>query len=498
MEFGKDPAGQTGNPLQRFRHEALCYGIIPLAGTAADCFCYTRADLQPLLLLLSLIHWTLWAVFWFSFDLGCVKKPVLRACCKVAALLPVGLLVLFQCETMLHLLFRQTVTADIAAILAEHRDKALFKGVPLLVLLIALFSYLESERPEPAPLFRRFLLPAGGAAFLLWLLLLPATFAGGTIRNALEYRGIQAQYAERHGTANRDRLPPAIRRDDAAGVFFLVIGESQSAVPYRELAEKKTLFLSELLHSPDWICHTEIRTHCPAAGERRYPGQAPTDYIVGSILTGTGPDSGPQEFCTVPNLFEYAAAGRYETVFCTTQAAWRGFLTDLRMIGDTADRTVWLTDPEPARNRHMSIDRNAVALLRKWREAGSLSGRKLVILKLMGNHEGNIAPPPELAAANPGVDEYGLSLLYFDETLRLLAAEARKCPDYAAFLYLPDHGRHYRSDEELILLIHLADRFRQAHPELEPELRRSIKKPVTGTKLFPVLLGLLGITPVGE
>ena len=106
MEFGKDPAGQTGNPLQRFRHEALCYGIIPLAGTAADCFCYTRADLQPLLLLLSLIHWTLWAVFWFSFDLGCVKKPVLRACCKVAALLPVGLLVLFQCETMLHLLVR--------------------------------------------------------------------------------------------------------------------------------------------------------------------------------------------------------------------------------------------------------------------------------------------------------------------------------------------------------------------------------------------------------
>ena len=96
------------------------------------------------------------------------------------------------------------------------------------------------------------------------------------------------------------------------------------------------------------------------------------------------------------------------------------------------------------------------------------------------------------------MDEYGLSLLYFDETLRLLAAEARKCPDYAAFLYLPDHGRHYRSDEELILLIHLADRFRQAHPELEPELRRSIKKPVTGTKLFPVLLGLLGITPVGE
>lgn len=174
MEFGKDPAGQTGNPLQRFRHEAFCYGIIPLAGTAADCFCYTRADLQPLLLLLSLIHWTLWAVFWFSFDLGCVKKTVLRACCKVAALLPVGLLVLFQCETMLHLLFRQTVTADIAAILAEHRDKALFKGVPLLILLIALFSYLESERPEPAPLFRRFLLPAGGAAFLLWLLLLPA------------------------------------------------------------------------------------------------------------------------------------------------------------------------------------------------------------------------------------------------------------------------------------------------------------------------------------
>ena len=51
-------------------------------------------------------------------------------------------------------------------------------------------------------------------------------------------------------------------------------------------------------------------------------------------------------------------------------------------------------------------------------------------------------------------------------------------------------------EQQLMSLLQLQEV--EQEPELEPELRRSIKKPVTGTKLFPVLLGLLGITPVGE
>ena len=285
-------------------------------------------------------------------------------------------------------------------------------------------------------------------------------------------------------------------RDNAPNVFFLIIGERQSAAPYLELAEERPLFLSEILKSNDWISCSDAHTFCPTDGEWFYRSQVTTDYAVSMMLTPLSQQSEVRRFYDVPNLFDFARAGGYSSFFCSSQLQWRGFLVNIRLLGDCADETEWLKSDDAARQMHMSMDRDVVARLRERRENGLLSGRQLVVLKLMGSHEGNITPP--LAAANPGMDEYSLSLLYFDETLRLLAAEARKCPDYAAFLYLPDHGRHYRSDEELILLIHLADRFRQAHPELEPELRRSIKKPVTGTKLFPVLLGLLGITPVGE
>ena len=112
----------------------------------------------------------------------------------------------------------------------------------------------------------------------------------------------------------------------------------------------------------------------------------------------------------------------------------------------------------------------------------------------MGSHEGNITPPPELAAANPGMDEYSLSLLYFDETLRQLVGEMKQCPDLAAILYLPDHGKNYATEEKIPFLIHLSDRFRRAHPELERKLRKELSKPFMSADVFRIMLELLGVS----
>ena len=70
----------------------------------------------------------------------------------------------------------------------------------------------------------------------------------------------------------------------------------------------------------------------------------------------------------------------------------------------------------------------------------------------------------------------------------------KQCPDLAAILYLPDHGKNYVTEEKIPFLIHLSDRFRRAHPELEPELRKELSKPFMSADVFRIMLELLGVS----
>lgn len=138
-------------------------------------------------------------------------------------------------------------------------------------------------------------------------------------------------------------------RDNAPNVFFLIIGERQSAAPYLELAEERPLFLSEILKSNDWISCSDAHTFCPTDGEWFYRSQVTTDYAVSMMLTPLSRQSEVRRFYDVPNLFDFARAGGYGSFFCSSQLQWRGFLVNIRLLGDCADETEWLKSEDAAR-----------------------------------------------------------------------------------------------------------------------------------------------------
>ncbi|AVM45306.1 hypothetical protein FYJ85_03850 [Victivallaceae bacterium BBE-744-WT-12] len=488
---------RAGLRPQLWKYDYLPYLFLPVIGMTVDRLNYDYDYVMFRYSILSICFWLSWSALWVLADFLFGRRRYIRAFCRAAAFLPALAALFFNFEVTLQFLHRQLDTPSMLLPVLRYLS------IPLLKLLLAdiaaffAFYYLEPGRRtgEPAP--------GSGKRLKIALALLfcftAYFFAAGPAWKALFENQWEDVIRDRY-TEKRHVLPPELLtgevevRDNAPNVFFLIIGERQSAAPYLELAEERPLFLSEILKSNDWISCSDAHTFCPTDGEWFYRSQVTTDYAVSMMLTPLSQQSEVRRFYDVPNLFDFARAGGYSSFFCSSQLQWRGFLVNIRLLGDCADETEWLKSDDAARQMHMSMDRDVVARLRERRENGLLSGRQLVVLKLMGNHEGNITPPPELAAANPGMDEYSLSLLYFDETLRQLVGEMKQCPDLAAILYLPDHGKNYVTEEKIPFLIHLSDRFRRAHPELERKLRKELSKPFMSADVFRIMLELLGVS----
>lgn len=488
----------AGIPWRRLLHDFLPYFVLPFIGSVVDCLNYNYDYAFCRYNLLSLCFWTGWSLFWGMLDFRSGDRRAARALCRSIAFLPVIAALFFKFELTLRFLRRQLDSLDALP------PVLLYLSAPLLKLLlgagIAFAAFYcfgpDAQKPEACGRRRKHLNRALPATLLFTLFI----FVTGPAWKALEENSREDEqllrYAEKRRVLPPGQLTGPVRtRDREPGIFFLFIGERQSAEPYLKLAAERPLFLSELLKSDRWINHPQAFTHCPSEQEKFYSDQVVTDYAVSMMLTPLDAAVPREKLYEVPTLFDFARTGEYGTRFCSSQLAMRGLLLNIALLADSADKAAWPKVSSPARQLNMAIDREAVRQLREWREAGELSGRQLVVVKLMGNHEGNITPPPELAKANPGLDEYELSLLFFDETLRQLVAEAEACPDTAAILYLPDHGKNYLTEEKIPFLIHLSDRFRQRNPELEHELRENAEKPFKSADLFSLMLKLLGVTP---
>ncbi len=308
--------------------------------------------------------------------------------------------------------------------------------------------------------------------------------------NAITHFGIYSEFVA--GSPLR-RQNTQILQDGEAGVYVLVIGESQDRTRMGVYGYERdtTPFLSSNLNNPNFIFFGHA-----------FSNHSQTTQVLSLALTAKN-QYNDASFKTSPSIMEIATWAGYDVHWISNQVKFSNGAPITQMTFPC--KTRFFTQIEEHEEPYDEV------LLDKIPTQG-LGNKTLVVIHLFGSHfKYDKRYPSDFAKFGEGwMNEYDNSTLYNDFIMREIISRASKIPNFKALVYFSDHGESkdtYPSGglighdagsfnlsmTRIPLYMYFSDDYIAANPSLISNLKAHKDARFTNDLIFNLVSSIMGI-----
>ena len=257
----------------------------------------------------------------------------------------------------------------------------------------------------------------------------PDNFFTNTLR---ETRNALAQYDNFSAQKNaRQKILGSLKSlpKNAAGVYVLVIGESQN----------KGHMSAYGYHRPTTPWLQSIKNqHGFLLFDNAYSCHSHTVPVLTYALTAKN------QYNTLPleqaaSIIEIAQAADFHTVWISNQVKYGAWDTPVSVIADQSQTQYWLNGHLGETTQTTHFDLSLVDVLKKL----PVFDKALIVVHLMGNHGSYEERYPHAFNRWTGkshIDKYDNSILYNDFVMKQLFSTVKDLPNFQGMIYFSDHA----------------------------------------------------------
>ncbi|WP_455650938.1 phosphoethanolamine transferase, partial [Phascolarctobacterium faecium] len=370
----------------------------------------------------------------------------------------------------------------------------LFLVLVYLVFSLLLHLRLKSCRINNMP-------PVAIAVFVLLNLLTvykssitPDNFFTNTLR---ETRNALAQYDNFSAQKNaRQKILGSLKAlpKNAAGVYVLVIGESQN----------KGHMSAYGYHRPTTPWLQSIKNqHGFLLFDNAYSCHSHTVPVLTYALTAKN------QYNTLPleqaaSIIEIAQAADFHTVWISNQVKYGAWDTPVSVIADQSQTQYWLNGHLGETTQTTHFDLSLVDVLKKL----PVFDKALIVVHLMGNHGSYEERYPHAFNRWTGkshIDKYDNSILYNDFVMKQLFSAVKDLPNFQGMIYFSDHAddvdaglghdasRFTFDMARIPLYMYFSDNYIQKYPHTMAILKKHTSAYFTNDLIFDTLINIMQI-----
>ena len=310
-------------------------------------------------------------------------------------------------------------------------------------------------------------------------------------RNALaQYDNFSAQKNARQKILGSLKSLPK----NAAGVYVLVIGESQN----------KGHMSAYGYHRPTTPWLQSIKNqHGFLLFDNAYSCHSHTVPVLTYALTAKN------QYNTLPleqaaSIIEIAQAADFHTVWISNQVKYGAWDTPVSVIADQSQTQYWLNGHLGETTQTTHFDLSLVDVLKKL----PVFDKALIVVHLMGNHGSYEERYPHAFNRWTGkshIDKYDNSILYNDFVMKQLFSAVKDLPNFQGLIYFSDHAddvdaglghdasRFTFDMARIPLYMYFSDNYIQKYPHTMAILKKHTSAYFTNDLIFDTLINIMQI-----
>lgn len=285
-----------------------------------------------------------------------------------------------------------------------------------------------------------------------------------------------------------------IKNNENAGVFVLVIGESQNRDNmhaygyYRE----NTPWLSSIKDSNNVLFFNKAYScHTHTVPVLSYVLTSKNQYNNNSLAKST-------------SLLEMAEAAGYETVWISNQVKYSAWDTPISVIANEANQQYWYNDNRGETTTTNFYDEKLLEAFQNLK----LKDKMLIVVHLMGNHSAyeNRYPKEFNKYGNDNnLNKYDNSILYNDYVVKNIFENSCKLPNFQGLVYVADHAdavqqglshdasQYVPSMTHIPMYMYFSNQYIDSHKEIFNNLKKAENKIFTNDLVYNYMLSILGV-----
>lgn len=281
---------------------------------------------------------------------------------------------------------------------------------------------------------------------------------------------------------------------NAAGVYVLVIGESQN----------KGHMSAYGYHRPTTPWLQSIKNqHGFLLFDNAYSCHSHTVPVLTYALTAKN------QYNTLPleqaaSIIEIAQAADFHTVWISNQVKYGAWDTPVSVIADQSQTQYWLNGHLGETTQTTHFDLSLVDVLKKL----PVFDKALIVVHLMGNHGSYEERYPHAFNRWTGkshIDKYDNSILYNDFVMKQLFSAVKDLPNFQGLIYFSDHAddvdaglghdasRFTFDMARIPLYMYFSDNYIQKYPHTMAILKKHTSAYFTNDLIFDTLINIMQI-----
>ena len=300
--------------------------------------------------------------------------------------------------------------------------------------------------------------------------------------------------------ANRNTMLHGLQAngDDTAGLYVLVIGESQTREhmsAYGYDVRETTPWLQEMMNLEKAIVFDNAYScHTHTVQVLTYALTAKNQYNTKAVENS-------------PSIIDVAKAAGYHTIWLSKQSHYGAYDTPISVIADSADKKLFMNEFEND-NFSNNYDGTLVSQL----ENLSITGKTLLVIHLMGCHGGYADRYPQEAGVFAGGDTntlYDNAVYYNDQVMKKLYERLSQRSDFQGMIYFADHGeepvelghnwgRFVPCMAEIPMYMIFSSQYKGNHKDRYETLQEHSREYFTNDLIYNTLLGIMGLKEAGS